>query len=575
MINRYSSVLPNIIHDDSSSLYALQELASRSRVDNTTNNNSFNHRHHQANSAIPTYPGSPHQLDELAAASIFMIRNNTPAATATTTVASAPKNKRLMHKMVHLHDEDESNNIQPKSPVNISTGHDNDTLADGYGRDGTTDSPVYHDYAQEEDPTERIKGEYAGHSSLIAHEDETTRNLANQKLPAKLAAMLSDPDLITCITWLPHGRSWKILNRDLFSSYALPRYFGHSNHSSFVRVVNAWGFRRVVSGPDRDSYYHELFLRGKSSLYSRMKRLPNNAGVTAAAAGGGGGSGSRRRQQKVHSEKTLDFYEISKKSPLPENTWQYKPQAMNNGGVGSGGRMVVGGGHHHPGSLGAFGSHPPGMMGGMVPPGAAAMGLHHHNGSMPGAYPPMPPNVMRGGAPAVGSGGWNVPGGGGGVGGGSGGATAGMMGMNRHRPSSFDAPPGGTGGVVGFPDGIGSAVNSSSSSSNRQKSPQLLATAAASQKSSQLLATSAAPLRQAPNESPSSNSAEVQKLMNQNQLLKALLKKTQAAVSAAAAGGSGGGGGGSSSYPYAQAQQGYDERGQAGADGRNSDVRSD
>jgi hypothetical protein len=40
---------------------------------------------------------------------------------------------------------------------------------------------------------EKIAHTYANHSSLITHEDETTRNLACQKLPAKLAAMLSDP----------------------------------------------------------------------------------------------------------------------------------------------------------------------------------------------------------------------------------------------------------------------------------------------------------------------------------------------------------------------------------------------
>ncbi len=60
------------------------------------------------------------------------------------------------------------------------------------------------------------------------------------------------------ISWLPHGRSWKIYNRDMFTEIALPRYFGHKNYASFVRIVNAWGFRRVTNGLDRDSYYHEV-----------------------------------------------------------------------------------------------------------------------------------------------------------------------------------------------------------------------------------------------------------------------------------------------------------------------------
>ena len=45
---------------------------------------------------------------------------------------------------------------------------------------------------------------------------------------------------MTCIQWQPHGRSWKIIDRDVFTATALPAYFGHENYASFVRVVNAW-----------------------------------------------------------------------------------------------------------------------------------------------------------------------------------------------------------------------------------------------------------------------------------------------------------------------------------------------
>jgi hypothetical protein len=58
---------------------------------------------------------------------------------------------------------------------------------------------IYKDYANEEDITTKIINEYADRDgsgvqgSIISHEDETTKNLMQQKLPAKLAAMLSDP----------------------------------------------------------------------------------------------------------------------------------------------------------------------------------------------------------------------------------------------------------------------------------------------------------------------------------------------------------------------------------------------
>eukprot|EP00573_Skeletonema_grethae_P012191 CAMPEP_0201693742 /NCGR_PEP_ID=MMETSP0578-20130828/6225_1 /ASSEMBLY_ACC=CAM_ASM_000663 /TAXON_ID=267565 /ORGANISM="Skeletonema grethea, Strain CCMP 1804" /LENGTH=479 /DNA_ID=CAMNT_0048179313 /DNA_START=791 /DNA_END=2230 /DNA_ORIENTATION=+ len=188
---------------------------------------------------------------------------------------------------------------------------------------------VYRDFAQ--DDTD-YGGDATMESSMhSASGGDGVRGLTNQKLPAKLNAMLSDPDLVTCITWMPHGRSWKILNRDVFSRYALPKYFGHTNHASFIRIVNAWGFRRVVtSGPDRDTYYHELFLRGKHNLHVKMKRLPT----------------THRKTPMDKNESSPNFYEMSDKSPLPENVWL--PQAgvvshRGGGSVAGGGGVGVGG----------------------------------------------------------------------------------------------------------------------------------------------------------------------------------------------------------------------------------------
>eukprot|EP00571_Detonula_confervacea_P010291 CAMPEP_0172299608 /NCGR_PEP_ID=MMETSP1058-20130122/1877_1 /TAXON_ID=83371 /ORGANISM="Detonula confervacea, Strain CCMP 353" /LENGTH=506 /DNA_ID=CAMNT_0013009119 /DNA_START=1 /DNA_END=1521 /DNA_ORIENTATION=- len=165
---------------------------------------------------------------------------------------------------------------------------------------------LYQDFANTE-PSALNAGSF--------HERVPPQSLQSQKLPSKLAAMLSDPDHASIITWMPHGRSWKILNRELFSTFALPRYFGHSNHASFVRIVNAWGFRRITKGPDRDSYYHEMFLRGKPRLHERMKRLPT----------------CHRKTPVDKEDKCPDFYDLAKTSPLPEVSWSFQGSA----GVGS------------------------------------------------------------------------------------------------------------------------------------------------------------------------------------------------------------------------------------------------
>lgn len=169
------------------------------------------------------------------------------------------------------------------------------------------DTYIYKDYAQT--PLESL-------DTSTCHKKVPPPCLQAQKLPSKLAVMLTDPDLVHVVNWLPHGRSWKIVNRDQFTEIALPRYFGHKNYASFVRIVNAWGFRRVTSGIDRDSYYHELFLRGKPELHQRMKRLPS----------------THKKTPINKEEKSPDFYQLSKVSPLPEVTAS-QPAPSSNGPV--------------------------------------------------------------------------------------------------------------------------------------------------------------------------------------------------------------------------------------------------
>ena len=78
--------------------------------------------------------------------------------------------------------------------------------------------------------------------------------------PVKLHNILSIPDYQHIITWLPHGRSWQVLQRDALVEKVIPLYFRHRNFSSFMRQVNGWGFRRINKGNKRNSYHHEVRL---------------------------------------------------------------------------------------------------------------------------------------------------------------------------------------------------------------------------------------------------------------------------------------------------------------------------
>ena len=54
------------------------------------------------------------------------------------------------------------------------------------------------------------------------------------------------------ISWMPHGRSWKILDKDLVASVICNECFSHQNFDSFNRSVNGWGFK-VCLGRDTNA----------------------------------------------------------------------------------------------------------------------------------------------------------------------------------------------------------------------------------------------------------------------------------------------------------------------------------
>ena len=82
--------------------------------------------------------------------------------------------------------------------------------------------------------------------------------------PIKLHRILSSEQFSHLIAWLPHGRAWKVIDRDRFAFEVLPNFFGHNKWTSFRRQANDWGFTRIPwgSGPASGAYYHEVNVYG-------------------------------------------------------------------------------------------------------------------------------------------------------------------------------------------------------------------------------------------------------------------------------------------------------------------------
>ena len=99
--------------------------------------------------------------------------------------------------------------------------------------------------------------------------------------PAKLYEILSKTELSDIITWMSHGRSWKIIDQVRFSNEVIPQFFAQSKQASFMRQVNGWGFIRITQGCDQNSYYNELFLRTKVHLVKFIQRrsAPKKSGL--------------------------------------------------------------------------------------------------------------------------------------------------------------------------------------------------------------------------------------------------------------------------------------------------------
>lgn len=156
-----------------------------------------------------------------------------------------------------------------------------------------TNKPTYRDYAG-------VGIESDHNESFCSDQDVTTKPAS---FPSKLYMMVSCPQNQDIITWLPHGRAWKILNQKEFETKVLPRYFKHGRISSFKRQLNGYGFRKIISGVDYGGYCHELFLRGMPHLCSRVLRLVKSG------------------KMNDHSRKDIpipDFYALSRDNPLPE-----------------------------------------------------------------------------------------------------------------------------------------------------------------------------------------------------------------------------------------------------------------
>jgi HSF-type DNA-binding len=122
------------------------------------------------------------------------------------------------------------------------------------------------------------------------------------------------------IHWLPHGRAFVVTDKELFVKNILSAYFpNQTEYASFQRQMNIYGFLRLVKqGPAHHTiYYHELFLRGRSDLCTRIPRLPVKLNLI-------------RQSIDPQSEPDLNSYPPVKLS-FEQNSSVYMPRSQDEG----------------------------------------------------------------------------------------------------------------------------------------------------------------------------------------------------------------------------------------------------
>jgi hypothetical protein len=111
-------------------------------------------------------------------------------------------------------------------------------------------------------PRTHMNHSYRDFSSVPAEMNyEVPEKISDMTFPQKVHHILSQEEYKHCIGWLSHGRAFRILvPKRLEQSQILQKYFGHGRYSSFLRQLSNHRFKHISSGPDRNSYYHEVRL---------------------------------------------------------------------------------------------------------------------------------------------------------------------------------------------------------------------------------------------------------------------------------------------------------------------------
>ncbi|KAG1359209.1 heat stress transcription factor B-2b [Cocos nucifera] len=111
--------------------------------------------------------------------------------------------------------------------------------------------------------------EQAGESPAPQPPEGGQRSLPTPFL-TKTYQLVDDSSIDDIISWNDDGSAFIVWRPAEFARDLLPKYFKHNNFSSFVRQLNTYGFRKIVS--DRWEFANDYFRRGEKRLLCDIHR---------------------------------------------------------------------------------------------------------------------------------------------------------------------------------------------------------------------------------------------------------------------------------------------------------------
>ncbi|KAJ2804584.1 Heat shock transcription factor [Coemansia guatemalensis] len=152
------------------------------------------------------------------------------------------------------------------------------------------------------------------------------RNITVTPFLNKLYSMVDDSASDDLIRWSADGNSFVVVRHEDFAKEVLPRFFKHSNFSSFVRQLNMYGFHKVphlqqggliTDGPEAESweFSNDNFQRGQPDLLHFIRRKKGTRDNTSMARDAGD---ANMGEDALHPLPDSDGEESSHENTAPQ-----------------------------------------------------------------------------------------------------------------------------------------------------------------------------------------------------------------------------------------------------------------